>query len=127
MGGFTFLLPQTHHGFVDDERGQTGLNGHRAPLDFTVQGAETFGPAAEAAGDGAALHPRRQQGLEGLEPKDGIGGPGGRLEAANRGGKNRASTNSGPLAPAAGQEEPEAAKSVSRTTPVDEMPTIISG
>ena len=125
MGGFTFLLPQAHHGFVDDERGQTGLIGHRAPLDFTVQGTETFGPAAEAAGDGAALHPCLQ-GLEGLEPKDAIGGPGGRLEAANRGGKSRASS-SGPLAPAAGQEEPEAAKSVLRTTPVVEMPPIISG
>ena len=103
------LLLQTHHGFLDDERGQAGLDGDRAPLDVAVQGAEAFCPAAEAARDGAALHPHRQGRLEGLEPEDGGGEPG-RRQTSGRGSRR------GPLPPAAGQEEPKATKSVPQAT-----------
>ena len=112
LGGFTFLLPQAYYRFVDDKRGQTGLDGHRAPLDVIVSGPPTLSPTAEAARNGAALHSGRQ-GLEGLESKDGIGEPE-RLGTANRGGKNRS------LIPAASQEEPEAAKSVPQTRQMKE-------
>ena len=112
--GMSLIPPllQTHHGFLDDERGQAGLDGDRAPLDVAVQGAETFCPAAEAARDGAALHPRRQGRLEGLEPEDGGGEPG-RRQASGRGSRRE------PLPPTAGQEEPKATKSVPQATTND--------